>query len=66
MNCRYLLVQKVDSLPLYDERFVGYGWNKVQWIEHLRYIGYRFYVFNNGFIIHCPHPEFPIPSLLHH
>lgn len=44
-------------MPLYDERFVGYGWNKVQWIEHLRYIGYRFYVFNNGFIIHCPHPE---------
>lgn len=64
MNCRYLLVQKVDSLPLYDERFVGYGWNKVQWIEHLRYIGYRFYVFNSGFIIHCPHPEFPIPSLI--
>lgn len=53
----YLLVHKTENLPLYDERFVGYGWNKVQWIEHLRYIGYRFYVFNNGFIIHCPHPE---------
>lgn len=65
-SCRYLLVQKVDSLPLYDERFVGYGWNKVQWIEHLRYIGYRFYVFNNGFIIHCPHPESAVPLLSNH
>lgn len=62
----YLLVQKMDSLPLYDERFVGYGWNKVQWIEHLRYIGYRFYVFNNGFIIHCPHPECDFCHLLTH
>ena len=52
-----MLVQKNNELPLYDERFVGYGWNKVQWIEHLRQVGYRFYVFNDGFIIHCPHPE---------
>ena len=45
---------------------MGYGWNKVQWIEHLRYIGYRFYVFNNGFIIHCPHPECNFCNFLTH
>lgn len=52
------MVQRTPDMPLYDERFVGYGWNKVQWIEHLRRFGYQFYVFNKGFIIHCPHPEF--------
>lgn len=52
----YLLVKKSSKLPLYDERFTGYGWNKVQWIEHLRMKGYRFFVFEQGFIVHCPHP----------
>ena len=54
----YLLIKKTPTLPLYDERFVGYGWNKVQWIENLRMAGYNFYVFEHGFIIHCPHPMY--------
>ena len=37
---RYLIVRKSDHLPLFDERFINYGYNKQQWVEHLRYIGY--------------------------
>lgn len=52
----YVVVQKSSSLPMYDERFVGYGFNKVQWLEHLRASGYEFFVFRHGFIVHFPHP----------
>ena len=35
----YLLVRRSAHLPLFDERFINYGYNKVQWVEHLRWIG---------------------------
>ena len=41
--------------PLYDERFVGYGKNKVQYIEHLRHFDYDFFVVPQGYLIHAPH-----------
>jgi len=44
--------------PFYDERFVGYGKNKIQYFSHLRYMGYRFAVISpgaNAFLIHNPH-----------
>jgi len=45
------------STPYYDERFVGYGKNKIEYISHMRFIGYEFAVLPNGFIVHHPHPE---------
>lgn len=42
-------------VPYYDERFVGYGWNKIQWIQHLRNAGFLFWVLPAGFLIHVPH-----------
>ena len=43
--------------PYYDERFQGYGKNKIQMTSHLRSIGYKFWVMpSDGFIIHVPHP----------
>jgi len=43
--------------PYYDERFYGYGKNKIQNIAHLRERGYSFSVLPpDGFIIHRPHP----------
>eukprot|EP00903_Cladosiphon_okamuranus_P017001 g15670.t1 len=53
----YLVVRKSALLPAFDERFVGYGKNKIQWINHLRYSGFSFYVMPVNFVIHAPHPK---------
>ena len=46
------------STPYYDERFEGYGKNKIEYIAHLRYVGYQFIVLPGpGFIIHVPHEQ---------
>lgn len=41
--------------PYYDERFHGYGKNKIQLIAHIRFLGYKFFVLPEGFIVHNPH-----------
>lgn len=43
--------------PYYDERFYGYGKNKIQHISHLRFRGVPFFVLPQGFVVHHPHPE---------
>ncbi|CAN0462058.1 unnamed protein product, partial [Ascophyllum nodosum] len=53
----YLVVRKSAILPAFDERFTGYGKNKIQWINHLRYSGFSFYVMPVNFVIHAPHPK---------
>ncbi|CAB9530664.1 xylosyl- and glucuronyltransferase [Seminavis robusta] len=47
-------VQQVAA-PYYDERFHGYGKNKIELISHLRIMGYSFAILPEGFIIHSPH-----------
>ena len=43
--------------PYYDERFFGYGKNKIQQIAHLRRRGYHFMVMPpTGYLTHFPHP----------
>lgn len=43
------------STPLFDERYVGYGKNKVQWVQDLRARGYTFWVVPRAFVTHVPH-----------
>lgn len=43
------------NLPLFDEEFVDYGYNKIQWISLLRYSGYRFTVLSNSWAFHMRH-----------
>lgn len=50
------MVRRSSHLPLFDERFINYGYNKVQWIEHLRWIGYQFGVIAQSFAVDVPHP----------
>ena len=52
----YLMVRRSPSLPLFDERFINYGYNKVQWVEHLRWIGYQFALIIQSFAVDVPHP----------
>lgn len=52
----YIMVRRSNHLPLFDERFINYGYNKVQWIEHLRWIGYQFGVIAQSFATDIPHP----------
>ena len=42
---------------MYSEDFSGYGKNKIQYIQHLRYTGFEFSVLPSEFIIHYPHPR---------
>jgi len=43
--------------PYYDERFHGYGKNKIQYIQHLRFLQFKFSILSRpGFLIHNPHP----------
>jgi hypothetical protein len=43
--------------PYYDERFYGYGKNKIEHVQHLRLLGYRFGILPEGFITHNPHVD---------
>ncbi|CAL8074741.1 unnamed protein product [Calicophoron daubneyi] len=40
----------------FDQRFVGFGWNKASFIMALDALGYQFLVIPEAFIIHMPHP----------
>ncbi|KAK4872690.1 hypothetical protein RN001_014719, partial [Aquatica leii] len=49
----YVVVE--TSVVKYDERFVGYIWNKVQHIMELEASGYEFIVLPNTFLVHKYH-----------
>lgn len=51
----YVMVRKTPELPLFDERFINYGFNKVEWIENLRYLGYEYHVLAQAYAIDIPH-----------
>ena len=53
----YVMVRRTEHLPLFDERFINYGFNKVQWIENLRYLGYEYSVLSQAFAVDIPHPS---------
>uniref|UniRef100_A0A8R1TVB3 Glycosyltransferase-like protein LARGE2 n=1 Tax=Onchocerca volvulus TaxID=6282 RepID=A0A8R1TVB3_ONCVO len=55
------VVVKRNGLPLYDQRFVGFGWNKVSHIMSLNAAGYEFIVLPDAFVVHQPHlPSFEL------
>uniref|UniRef100_A0A915PL69 Uncharacterized protein n=1 Tax=Setaria digitata TaxID=48799 RepID=A0A915PL69_9BILA len=54
----YVVVRR-SRLPPYDQRFVGFGWNKVSHAMSLNAAGYEFVVLPDAFLVHQPH----LPSL---
>ena len=55
----FLIVPR--SIPAYDERFVGFGWNKVSHIMELDAVGYVMPVCS--FISFCSCPHCPVCNL---
>lgn len=64
----YLIARYSKSTIFYDERFINYGCNKVQLVDHLRHfgmgaflgmsiIGYKFYILTNSFAMDIVHHE---------
>jgi hypothetical protein len=51
----YIVIDK--GVPHYDNRFVGYGWNKISHIMEVAASGYEFMVLHDAYIIHVPHPD---------
>lgn len=49
----YIVVR--NDVVQYDERFVGFGWNKVSHIMELEAQDYEFMVLPDVFIVHVPH-----------
>lgn len=52
-----ILPKNYPLAPYYDERFHGYGKNKIEHVQHLRFLGYHFVVLPEGFVVHNPHVE---------
>jgi hypothetical protein len=50
----YVIIAR-DLAPWADERFVGYGGNKIAYMNQLHGLGFQFYVHPSGFVVHVPH-----------
>lgn len=50
------MVRRSAFLPLFDDRFINYGYNKVQWVETLRWLGFQFALVTQSFAVDMPHP----------
>ncbi|XP_047539098.1 xylosyl- and glucuronyltransferase LARGE2s-like [Vanessa atalanta] len=53
----YLVVHR--TVPKYDTRFSGFGWNKVSHSVELRARGWRAVVLPGAFVVHTPHAPSP-------
>lgn len=52
----YFIIPKNEHLPLFSELFYNYGKDKIQWVENVRYVGYKFGMFVQSYCIDIPHP----------
>jgi len=50
----YVVVPRCGP-PRFDERYTGYGKNKLEWIAHLRGRGFEFRTVPQAFCVHAPH-----------
>lgn len=51
------MLKYTQQTVLFDERFIDYGCNKVQYVDYLRFLGYSYYLPTSVFatdIVHQP------------
>ena len=53
----YLFLRYYHDMLLFDERFVNYGCNKVQFVDQLRLMGYDFYLLTRSFAMDLVHHD---------
>lgn len=51
----FIILSRLHA-PYFDERFRGYGWDKIVHIQHLLSSGFKFMVQPNAWVVHRPHP----------
>ena len=51
----FVVVRNCARTPRFDERYLGYGKNKLEWITSLRAAGHAFYTAPRAFAVHVPH-----------
>ena len=51
------MVSFSNDTILFDERFINYGCNKVQYVDYLRHLGYQFYILGDEFAMDVLHPD---------
>ena len=54
----FLIVAKTQQLPRFNPTFIDYGYNRVEWVAHLRYAGYRFSVLSQAWGFHLRHEKY--------
>ncbi len=55
----YVVVRRCNDLPPFQEKFSGYGRNHMEWMLHLRRLGYRLQQIGGSFVTHFPHLSSP-------
>lgn len=60
----YLMVRRSAFLPLFDDRFINYGYNKVQWVETLRWLGFQFALVTQSFAVDVPAPAVGVRAVV--
>jgi glycosyltransferase-like protein LARGE len=53
------IIARRDLIPNYDERFSGYGYNKISFIYEIFIMGFKFVVLPNVYVVAEKHPESP-------
>ena len=54
----YVMLRYTEDTVLFDERFINYGCNKVQYVDHLRLQGYSFFIPSEVFSTDLVHREY--------
>lgn len=53
----YFIVKYTPNTGLYEEGYINYGFNKIEYFEYLRLQGAHFYLIAQSFAVDVPHPE---------
>ena len=50
-------MKKTKFVPAFFEKFVDYGQNRLEWVNHLRFRGFHFSLMSQGWLFHLKHTQ---------